>query len=74
MNSYLERREARRYDQHDGSLNPPRTTACCFVGEHQKCGGRCTPPIEYYLADEIVPGSDGTVACECPCHPVVVVP
>ena len=54
----------------DGSLKPPRTTALCVSRMHSICEGNCTPLKSYYLPGESM---HDTVACECPCHPVIVV-
>jgi hypothetical protein len=48
----------------------PRTTAICAYGAHAVCSGSCTPLKEYYLSHE---STHETVACECACHPVLVV-
>lgn len=54
----------------DGSHKPPRTTALCVFGQHAWCGGYCVPGKKYYLSHE---STHDTVACECRCHPVIVV-
>lgn len=54
----------------DGSAKPPRTTALCISHMHSWCIGSCMPLKEHYLPGE---STHETVACECPCHPVIVV-
>lgn len=56
----------------DGSLYPPRTTSLCALDGHEHCPGWCTPRRDFYVEGELHQG--GQIACECPCHPVVVVP
>ena len=59
----------------NGHILPRRTSWICAVGGHVYCRGECFPP----RADCTLPEWEGMtcgygVACECSCHPVVVVP